>query len=65
MCKMQRMWVNQPSTQQEFHAHHGKNVLVEVIGDESVWRRVWFTTGRIVSMNMRKSALSIGWEEDA
>jgi hypothetical protein len=61
-----RAWVNQPSTLQEYHLYHGKNVLtvppVLEGGKDQRFIRVYFTEGIIISMNMDIAALSKGWK---
>jgi hypothetical protein len=56
---IQRMWVNQPSSLQQFHNLHGTNVLAveECVGT----MRVYFLSGDIVSQQMPASALSLDW----
>lgn len=73
---LRRMWINQPSTLQPYHALHGRRVLTAL--DERtirVWAdgydfihmdfdravRVWFTEGDVVSMAIDPLALSDGW----
>jgi hypothetical protein len=56
-----RMWINQPSTLQRYHAWHGTNVLVGE-REENGYTRVWFTSGLVISMRMDYSALSKGWK---
>lgn len=56
---MKRMWINQPSTLQPHHKLHGVRVLAE---DPKVgYRRIWFTGGDVISMEISMSALSEGW----
>lgn len=58
-----RFWVNQPSTHQMYHRHHGKNVIV---GDKLVDGKVvvYFTDwdDPVTGMEMDISALSAGWQ---
>jgi hypothetical protein len=59
---LKRMWVNQPSTSQADHRHHGTRVLVDINDttfEHSV--RCWFTSGKTVSSQINRSALSPGW----
>jgi hypothetical protein len=58
---MKRMWINQPSTLQPFHKLHGARVLVEdpVVG----FRRIWFTSGDVISMELPTMVLSEGWPQ--
>lgn len=55
----QRMWVNQPSSQQSHHDMHGMNVLA--VWDYGEIMRVYPTSGDIVSTQMHYTALSPGW----
>lgn len=65
--KVERMWVNQPSTFQPYNKWHGIRVLahftdaVNGYGKEVV--RVFFLEGPVVSMDMQARALSRGWPE--
>jgi len=54
-----RMWINQPSELQVYHAYHGKNVLAEEENETTM--RVYFLEGNIISMQMDRNALSMGW----
>jgi hypothetical protein len=59
---LKRMWVNQPSTLQADHRHHGARVLVDFSDttfEHSV--RCWFTSGKVVSSQINRQALSPGW----
>ncbi len=53
---LKRMWINQPSTLQEFHRLHGQNVLLDVERET-----IYFTSGPVVSMQIPLSVLSPGW----
>jgi hypothetical protein len=55
-----RMWINQPSTLQPDHDHHGKNVI---ISNEpySQFYRAHFLSGPVVSMLIASESLSEGW----
>lgn len=55
----ERMWVNQPSSDQTYHDWHGRRVLA--IRDFRDMFRVYFLEGPIISMNMNFNALSPGW----
>lgn len=57
--EIRRMWVNQPSTYQQYHKLHGINVLAEYHDGELV--RVWHVSGPIVHQQMDNLALSKGW----
>jgi hypothetical protein len=61
--KLERMWVNQPSTLQQYHNEHGKNVLADMTM-EGDWCIVYFTEGDVHSMEMYKIALSKGWKHE-
>jgi len=56
MKRMARKWINQPSTLQQYHKYHGKNVLYDATAEE-----VWFTEGDVISMQIDPLALSDGW----
>jgi hypothetical protein len=67
MKSLRRMWVNQPSTLQPEHEHHGKNVLVMEENGKLVEVYpgivyVWFTSGPIESQKMFTLSLSEGWK---
>lgn len=60
MAHIVRRWVNQPSTLQPYHALHGTNVLaLWEYGD--TWR-IYFTSGDVVSQQIKEEALSPGWK---
>ena len=59
---IQRMWINAPSTLQEDHKFHGKNVLVDIKDhtfEHSVY--VYFTEGNTESCLINRISLSKGW----
>lgn len=56
---MVRMWVNQPSSHQQYHSLHGTLVLA-VKENETTWR-AWFLSGAIISQQFLIQALSDGW----
>lgn len=56
----QRMWINQPSTQQPLHRRHGENVLAVHEYDDT-WL-VFFLSGEITSMQVSRLWLSEGWK---
>jgi hypothetical protein len=58
---LERMWINQPSTLQEFHHLHGARVLAQASVYGPFARRVWFTQGDVVSMEVPEWVLSPGW----
>ena len=60
---LMRMWINQPSTLQKFHALHGTNVLAET--DYGDTMRIYFLSGDVFSQQVSKSALSEGWRPTA
>lgn len=57
--RLQRMWINQPSTLQPYHELHGVNVLAAPEYDDTY--RVYFLSGPIESMQLFRSCLSVGW----
>lgn len=58
--KIDRMWINQPSTQQPLHQLHGKNVLA-VKESENMYR-IYFLSGDTISMRAHSNTLSWGWK---
>jgi hypothetical protein len=58
---MQRMWINQPSTKQTLHHMHGVEVLA-VLEYDDVYQ-IYFLSGKLVSMQAKRSQLSLGWKE--
>jgi hypothetical protein len=60
--ELRRMWVNQPSTLQPFHAMHGVNVLAQP--DYGDLMRVYFLAGDTISQQMTRLALSEGWRPE-
>jgi hypothetical protein len=62
MDKVKRAWINQPSTSQDYHSLHGKNILVEVPKNkDEIWLRAYFLDGDVVSQFINKNALENGW----
>lgn len=60
---MLRMWINQPSTLQQFHNLHGVNVLAEpAMGNYTT--RIYFLNGDVISQMIPFSALSHGWVKE-
>lgn len=59
--ELERMWINQPSTLQQHHNLHGRNVLA-VWGKGVKFVRIYFTTGPVVSMEIERICLSRGWK---
>jgi len=65
---IRRAWINQPSTLQKEHRHHGKNVLVDLSTKRPVNRNgvkgdlvmVYFIEGGTVSQECWLDALEIG-----
>jgi hypothetical protein len=55
---LKRMWINQPSTLQPLHKYHGRNVLAY---KEGTVYRIYFLSGRVVSMQAPSGCLSLGW----
>lgn len=61
MSKIERMWINQPSTLQTLHHLHGTNVLACHEYDDT-WR-VYFLNGNLISMQVSFLWLSEGWKK--
>ena len=62
----QRMYINQPSTLQDFNEYHGRNVITvpPILPTSNVPHiRVYFTKGSLVSMIIPVGALARGWTE--
>ena len=53
------MWVNQPSTLQQYHKLHGTKVLAMHEYDDTYL--IYFLSGEIEAQQIFKSALSEGW----
>lgn len=60
MCQAHRVWINQPSTLQDYHQWHGARGLA-VREFEDIYR-VYFVEGRVESMRVPKSCLVFTWE---
>lgn len=60
MNKIERMWINQPSTLQPLHHLHGTNVLASHEYDDT-WQ-VYFLSGGVISMQVLSLCLSKGWK---
>lgn len=60
--KPRRMWVNQPSTLQPLHKHHGKNVLA--IPDGVGCMQVFWLSDRTISSRVPVLCLSEGWKKE-
>ena len=61
---IKRMWINQPSTLQNYHELHGVNVLAEFVDGEHCYAvRVYFLSGPVVSQVVTVGCLSEGWKE--
>jgi hypothetical protein len=58
--KIDRMWINQPSTLQPLHQLHGKNVLAVKEGENMY--RIYFLSGDTISMRAHSNTLSWGWK---
>ena len=60
---LQRMWINQPSTQQPHHQLHGTQVLADLNDPTpaNAVARVYFTDGNVISQHVLRDALSPGW----
>jgi hypothetical protein len=61
MTNIRRMWINQPSTLQRYHALHGTNVLA--LRETKSTYRVYFLSGSIISQQIGSDALSSGWRD--
>lgn len=61
------MWINQPSTLQDDHEHHGRNVLAHFERDTRMGPlyRVYWLDGPVISSEMLKLSLSEGWNTHA
>lgn len=57
--RLQRGWINQPSTLQPLHHRHGTRVLIDLHDDG--FATVYFISGPVVSARVPNSALSLGW----
>ena len=55
-----RCWINQPSTLQPLHEHHGTNVLAVPYCEGS--HAVYFLDGNVISMVVPSEVLSEGWK---
>ncbi len=58
--ELRRMWINQPSTLQEFHYLHGTNVLAKHEYGDTM--RIYFLSGNVISQQISRSTLSEGWD---
>ena len=62
--KLERMWIDQPSTHQPLHAMHGVDVLVNTEGlNEFGSVRAYPTSGSVISLVVDITALSKGWRD--
>lgn len=60
--KIERMWINQPSTLQPLHELHGTRVLAVIDPADKFTHDVYFAdNGPTVSMRVSALALSRGW----
>lgn len=58
---LSKRWVNQPSTLQPYHKHHGQNVLCDDTGEEFV--QIWFLDrDAVVTTVIDRTALASGWQ---
>jgi hypothetical protein len=55
------MWINQPSTLQDYHKLNGKNVLADMTEEQVV--DIYFLSGEVVSQRISRMALSEGWHK--
>jgi hypothetical protein len=63
--RLERMWINQPSTFQPHHSQHGVCVLADI--DDQTFEhsvRVYYLSGSVVSEQVPKLELSLGWPEE-
>jgi hypothetical protein len=60
MDKLERMWINQPSTLQPLHKLHGTNVLARREYDDTL--QIFFLSGDVVSQQAKSLWLSPGWQ---
>lgn len=61
MNRLQRMWINQPSTSQPLHKLHGTNVLACHIPNRPGHMLIYFLSGDVISMEALSLCLSNGW----
>lgn len=62
MTRCHRMWINQPSTLQGLHRHHGQNVtMLPTPEKHSNCCTVYPVDGTIISMVVPVTCLSEGW----
>lgn len=54
---MIRVWINQPSTLQEFHSLHGVRAIADYSKDRD-FPTIYFTSGPLISMTVPKNVLS-------
>ena len=59
---LKRMWINQPSTLQQFHHLHATNVLVDWPDQFTQTARIYFLDGAVHSQEIPKHVLSSGWQ---
>jgi len=59
---LERMWINQPSTLQSLHEHHGMNVLACKIAEDLCI--IYPVKGDVISMEVPCLCLSKGWIDD-
>jgi hypothetical protein len=57
--EIKRMWINQPSTLQQYRGFHGLNVLA--VYEAGELDRIFFLSGAIVNQQIDPAALSPGW----
>jgi len=62
ICRLKRMWVNQPSSLQPDHELHGTLVLAGKSNyNDSL--TCYFLSGDVISAEILKTSLSEGWPE--
>jgi hypothetical protein len=64
MARLERYWINAPSTLQPVHHWNGRNVFVDKSDRDGVCVTVYFTEGPTISAMIPKMYLSAGWQVD-
>ncbi len=59
--ELKRCWIDQPSILQPFHLLHGKRVLAVFSQSDEQSVVVYFTSGNVVSQEVTKDSLCVGW----
>jgi len=60
---LSRYWVNQPSSLQQDHPFHGRNIIADLDASDGMPHlvRAYFAEGPTISAVLRKDSLSPGW----